>query len=144
LIIAAGNNKLFTDLCAGLNRPELATDPRFLTNTDRAANVDALKVELEITLKTASTDHWLNVLEAAGVPHGPINNVEQALNDPQVRARNMVVEMQDPDGPNLIMSGNPIKLSGVADPTTRPPAPRLDADRANILAELGIPAGLLE
>jgi CoA:oxalate CoA-transferase len=138
LIIAAGNNKLFTDLCSGLNRPDLATDPRFLTNSDRAANVDALKTELETTLKTKPTAHWLNILDAAGVPHGPINNVEQALNDSQVRARNMVVHMRDPDGPDLMMAGNPIKISGVADPSTRPPAPKLDADRAKILAELGL------
>ncbi|MBM3525498.1 MAG: CoA transferase, partial [Alphaproteobacteria bacterium] len=63
---------------------------------------------------------------------------EQALNDPQVRARNMVVSVADPDVGELRMAGNPIKLSGVADPSTRRPAPALDADRRRILAELGL------
>ncbi len=138
LIIAAGNDRLFVDLCRGLERSELAEDPRFRTNNDRAAHVDALKVELEHSLKTHPTAHWLAILDAAGVPNGPINDVAQALNDPQIRHRNMVVEMQDPDGPNLTMAGNPIKLSGVIDPSTRPPAPRLDGDRTRILAELGL------
>jgi CoA:oxalate CoA-transferase len=81
-------------------------------------------------------------LEAAGVPSGPINDVAQALDDPQVRARNMVVEMIDPAlARPLIMAGNPIKMSAHEDPQTRPPAPALDADRAAILAELGLADG---
>lgn len=138
IIIAAGNDKLFRILAAALDRPDLADDPRFLANAQRAAHVEELKAELERTLTTAPTAHWLAVLDDAGVPNGPINNVAQALNDPQIRARNMVVEMHDPDGPNLTMAGNPIKMSGIADPDRRPPAPKLDADRARILAELGI------
>ncbi|MDW3204466.1 MAG: CaiB/BaiF CoA-transferase family protein [Alphaproteobacteria bacterium] len=138
IIIAAGNDKLFRILAAALDRPDLANDPRFLANAQRAAHVEELKAELERTLTTAPTAHWLAVLDDAGVPNGPINNVAQALNDPQIRARNMVVEMHDPDGPNLTMAGNPIKMSGIADPDRRPPAPKLDADRARILAELGI------
>lgn len=138
IIIAAGNDKLFRILAAALDRPDLADDPRFLANAQRAAHVEELKAELERTLTTAPTAHWLAVLDDAGVPNGPINNVAQALNDPQIRARNMVVEMHDPDGPNLTMAGNPIKMSGIADPDRRPPAPKLDADRARILAGLGI------
>jgi CoA:oxalate CoA-transferase len=141
VIIAAGNDKLFGALCAGIGRPDLAGDPRFLTNPDRAHNVDALKDELETTLVTRPTRHWLEVLEQAGVPGGPINDVAHALSDPQIRHRNMVVEMIDPNGPNLIMAGNPMKLSGVEDPAIRPPAPRLDADREAILTELGLADG---
>ncbi|MDF3075727.1 MAG: uctC, partial [Alphaproteobacteria bacterium] len=72
----------------------------------------------------------------AGVPCGPLNNVEQALNDPQVLSRNMVVSAPDATVGELKMAGNPIKLSGFADPSTRGHAPDLDADRAAILAEL--------
>lgn len=138
VIIAAGNDKLFDVLCTALERPDLLSDPRFIGNTARARNVDALKHEMELTLTTQPTAHWLAVLDQAGVPNGPINDVAQALNDPQIRARNMVVQMEDPDGPSLMMAGNPIKLSDIDDPATRPPAPKLDADRAAILAELGI------
>lgn len=138
VIIAAGNDKLFQALADALDRPELKTDPRFPDNATRAHHVEELKVELEKTLTEQPTAHWLHVLDKAGVPNGPINNVAQALNDPQILARNMVVEMQDPNGPNLTMAGNPMKISGMADPTVRPPAPRLDENRARILAELGL------
>lgn len=138
VIVAAGNDKLFHALADALERPDLKTDPRFESNATRAENVDALKIELEATLTGKPTAHWLTVLDAAGVPNGPINDVAEALNDPQVRARNMVVEMTDTDGPSLIMAGNPMKISGVDDPETRPPAPRLDQHRAKILAELGL------
>ena len=138
VIIAAGNDKLFHILAGALNRPDLKADPRFQGNAMRTDNVAALKAELEKTLTTRPTAHWLALLDAAGVPNGPINDIAQALTDPQILARNMVVAMADPDGPSLTMAGNPIKMSGVADPATRPPAPKLDADRANILAELGL------
>ena len=75
-------------------------------------------------------------LEHAGIPCGPINDVAQVLADPHVRARNMVVTSDDPHMGRLEMAGNPIKLSGVEDPSTRPPAPELDADRASILKDL--------
>ena len=78
---------------------------------------------------------------AAGIPCGPLNDVAAVLADPQVRARNMVVSCEDPDAGPFSLAGNPVKLSGHADPATRPPAPRLDEHRAAILAELGLPGG---
>jgi len=139
IIIAAGNDKLFAKMADALGHPEWVTDDRFIDNQTRNANVDLLKQEMDAVLTNATTDEWLEVLETAGVPSGPINDVAQALADPQVRARNMVVEMMDPalKAP-LIMAGNPIKSSAHPDPETRPPAPDLDANRAQILAELGM------
>ena len=67
-----------------------------------------------------------------------MNDIAQVLADPQVAARNMLVSLEDPAAGRLQLAGNPIKLSGHPDPTTRPPAPGLDADRARILAELGV------
>ena len=72
------------------------------------------------------------------MPCGPINDVAQALADPQIQARNMVVSVDDPDVGVLRMAGNPIKLSDADDPRTRRPAPALDADRQRILGELGL------
>jgi CoA:oxalate CoA-transferase len=89
-------------------------------------------------LKDGTTDHWIAVLEKAGLPCGPVNNVAQAVAHPQVEARNMLVEVDDPVTGPLKLSGNPMKLSAFADPTTRAPAPDLDADRARILRELGL------
>lgn len=142
VIIAAGNDKLFAKMATALGLPGLIDDPRFADNQSRNANVDALKAEMEAVLTGESTDHWLEILEEAGVPSGPINDVAQALDDPQVRARNMVVEMLDQSLPKpLIMAGNPIKSSAYPDPTTRPAAPALDQHRAALLAELGLADG---
>ncbi|HXG09324.1 MAG TPA: CaiB/BaiF CoA-transferase family protein [Gemmataceae bacterium] len=130
LIVAAGNDALFGRLCRALGRPELAADPRFLANRDRVRNVEELKAELETVLRTKPAAHWTEVLEAAGVPCSPINTVADAIEHPQVKARNMVVQAG-----KLRMAGNPIKLSAFPDPPTRRPAPALDADGEKIRRE---------
>jgi len=135
-VIAAGNDQLFTALCKALGLPE--NDPRFVDNNARTTHAEELSIVLEAVLQTQPVAHWLPKLEAAGVPCGPLNNIGQALANPQVKARNMVVHTSLPDGTPLIAAGNPIKLSAHADPATRAPAPDLDADRAAILKELGL------
>jgi CoA:oxalate CoA-transferase len=138
VIIAAGNDGLFVKLAQALNRPDLADNPLFKTNPLRNQHQQALKVEIENVLRTGSTEHWIAVLEKAGIPCGPVNNVAQALAHPQTAARNMLVEVDDPVTGPLRLAGNPMKLSAFPDPQTRAPAPDLDADRAKILRELGI------
>jgi len=138
VIIAAGNDSLFVKLCAALGKPEMAKDPRYPTNDSRNQNVDALKAEIEDVLKTRPVAHWMEVLDAAGIPAGPINDVSQAISHRQAAARNMVVTLEDPvAGPQRFV-GNPVKISGYPDPVTRAPAPDLDGNRSGILAELGI------
>ena len=138
MIIAAGNDGLYRKLCDALARPELASDPRFLTNDLRARNGDELRALIEPLLLSKPTAAWIKLLDAAGVPCGPINNVAQALAHPQVAARNMLVELDDPKAGRVRLAGNPMKMSAFADPRTRDPAPDLDADRAAILRELGL------
>lgn len=138
LIIAAGNDGLFVKLAQALDRADLADSPRFKTNELRNRHQEALRAEIEDVLRTGSTDHWITVLEAAGIPCGPVNNVAQALAHPQTAARNMVISIDDPVTGPLKLAGNPMKLSGFSDPPTRPPAPDLDADREKIIRELGL------
>ena len=133
IIIAAGTDALFGKLAAALGRPELARDARFLSNDLRAEHVDELGAAIEAILKQRGSTEWLALLEAAGVPCGPINDIAGIANDPQVRARNMIVAIDDPEAGPLKLAGNPIKLSAFPDPTSRPAAPALDADRAKIL-----------
>jgi CoA:oxalate CoA-transferase len=137
IIIAAGNNGLFEKLCGVLERPDVLADPEFATNDLRTTNADRLAHEMEFTLRHGTVAHWMEKLEEAGVPHAPINNVQQALNDPHVRARNMVVTVDDPVTGPLEIAGNPIKLSAFEDPRVRGPVPDLDGQRAAILAWLG-------
>jgi CoA:oxalate CoA-transferase len=136
IIIAAGNNGLFDKMCQAIGAPDIAARPEFASNELRTQNHLALKAAVEVALAKGNCADWLARLDAAGVPCGPLNNVEQALDDPQVRFRNMVVSMQDDAAGELKMAGNPMKFSGFADPATRGRAPDLDADRQHILAEL--------
>jgi CoA:oxalate CoA-transferase len=138
LIIAAGNDGLFVKLAHALDRADLAENPLFSTNALRNAHQEALRAEIESVLRTEGTDHWIAVLEAAGVPCGPVNNIAQALAHPQTAARNMLISVDDPVTGPLELAGNPMKLSGFVDPPTRDPAPDLDSDRDRILRELGL------
>jgi CoA:oxalate CoA-transferase len=138
IIIAAGNDGLYVKLTEALARPDLAQNPLFATNPLRNQHQAALKAEIEAALSGGTTEHWLAVLEAAGIPCGPVNNVAQAVAHPQVEARNMLVDCDDPVTGPLKLAGNPMKLSAFPDPVTRDPAPELDADRDRILRELGL------
>src|SRR6201984_3000349 len=138
LIIAAGNDGLFVKLAHALDRADLADNPLFQTNALRNQYQEALRAEIEGGLRGEDAGHWIAVLEAAGVPCGPVNNIAQALAHPQTTARNMLVSVDDPAPGPPELAGKPMKLSGFADPPTRPAAPDLDADRDHILRELGL------
>jgi CoA:oxalate CoA-transferase len=133
LIIAAGNDGLFRKLAETLGKPELAEDSRFADNEARTRNHGELKATLEECLVAKDSASWLTAFEAAGIPCGPINDVGEALADPQINARNMVVTVDDPDIGAFRLAGNPIKMSGFADPATRGAVPSLDGARADIL-----------
>lgn len=133
IIVAAGNQTLWSKLCETLGRPDLVTDPDFATNDLRTQNSDRLKNEIEQTLVTAPSVDWLATIGDAGVPCGPINNIAQVVDDAHVQARNMIIRSQDPTAGEVRMAGNPIKLSQFNDPEERPAAPELDADRDAIL-----------
>jgi CoA:oxalate CoA-transferase len=126
IIIAAGNDQLFNRLCDAIGAPALAKDPRFASNDKRNTHHVELAAELESILKSRKAADWIEAIEGAGVPCGPINNVAQVMADPQVRARNMIVSLEDPDIGRLELAGNPMKLSAFPDEKTRPPAQRLD------------------
>ena len=135
-VIAAGNDALFAKLCAALQLP-LAEDPRFAGNPARCENARLLKRLIEAITLGESKAHWIAVLTKAGVPTGPIQDVAEVLQDPQILARNMVVDVLGADGkPRYVAAGNPIKMSNLPDPETRGPAPALDGNREAILAWL--------
>jgi CoA:oxalate CoA-transferase len=138
VIVAAGNDGLFATLCRTLERLDLLERDEFTSNDARTRNHDALQHELEATLAERSTADWLERLTAAEIPCGPINDIAQLLADPQVRARNMLVQVARQAGEPIEIAGNPLKLSGAEDPTTRPAAPELDGDRAQLVREFGL------
>lgn len=132
-VIAAGNDVLFAQLCSALELP-LADDKRFSTNPARCENARLLKRLIEAVTIDRPARYWIDRLTEAGIPTGPIQDVSQVLKDPQIKARNMVVDVLGEDGnPAYVAAGNPIKLSNLDDPKTRRPAPSLDGNRAAIL-----------
>ncbi len=134
-VIAAGNDVLFAQMCKTLGLDALIGDPRFATNLARCDHVKILKRLIETHTLTQDKAHWLALLDAAGVPCAPIQNVAQAMEDRQILARNMVVDLAAPDGGKPFKAaGNPIKISGMDDRLGNASAPQLDADRAAILA----------
>ncbi len=136
VIVAAGNDELFKTLYTATGNTELEHDERFETNDLRTQYHVELKEILGPAFAAKSTQQWLDILAPAGIPCGPINNIAEVLDDPQVRARNMVVSVEDAVAGQVRMAGNPIKMSEFDDPDSRTVAPDLDADRAAIIAEI--------
>lgn len=130
ITICAANDGLFAAMANALGLPRLAGDPRFASNADRHASRAALKAEVEAVLVTRDADHWLDALDLAGVPCGPLSSVAEAMGGEQARVRRMVVDAGGLPGP-----GNPVKASGYDDPVQRRPAPALDEHGAAVRRE---------
>lgn len=110
-IIACGNDTQFIQLCRSIGLPELPNDVRFTRNADRVKHRDEVIEILSTHFLNKTADEWVSAIYAAKVPVGVINNLEQAFNEPQVLAREMLVEMQHPQREKLTVVGSPIKLS---------------------------------
>jgi crotonobetainyl-CoA:carnitine CoA-transferase CaiB-like acyl-CoA transferase len=112
VIIACGNDNLYRKFCEAAGCPELATDARFATNGKRVENRAELTRLLQGIFAKRATQEWLELLEAAGVPNGPINDVAQVFAEPQVKARGVRVELDHPAAGKLPTVASPMRFSG--------------------------------
>lgn len=135
VIVGAGNDRLWTKLCNVLNMPELLSDERFKNNGERTKHFHELHAIMNSVLVNKTIDEWIAVLEEAGIPCAPINNIERILKDPQVKARDMIVEVEHPIAGHLKMPGVPVKLSETPG-AIHTHAPLLGHDVNAILQEL--------
>ena len=135
IIIAAGNDKLFEKLCNILNISNLVNDTKFLDNSSRSKNMDELKKILEDKLSLKETNEWVKIMEKEKIPCGPIFNIKDAVENPQVQSRNMIVKAYHKIIGDFKLAGNPIKMSGYKDETTRGDIPDLDEHRDKIIKE---------
>lgn len=110
-IIAVGNDNQFKTLCEILGKPEYATDERFRTNKDRVKNRHIIVPLLQEVLLTKPTEYWHKKCWENNIPCGPIQNLEQVVNDPQLNARNMFIDYEHPVAGPIRMINNPLKLS---------------------------------
>jgi crotonobetainyl-CoA:carnitine CoA-transferase CaiB-like acyl-CoA transferase len=135
LIVAVFAEKFWGGFCRAAERPEWERDPRFVTNRDRVAHRDALVALVTARFAEDTTDAWLARLHAEGVPAAPINTIDRVLADPQVKHREMVVQMDHPRHGTLPTLGTPIKADGALGLEVTPPA-RLGQHTDEVLREL--------
>ena len=134
IVAVAFQDKHFESLCRVLGTEELLGDDRFDEVNKRADNKKDLYRYLDAAFEKQSSSHWLGALERAGIPCGPVNDVQQALADPQVLSRNMVVEQKNSIGEYRVI-GNPIKSTEQEDGQFGPP-PRIGEHTGAVLKEL--------
>lgn len=136
MVLAVGNDAQWARFCTAAGLESLASDPRFATNPDRVAHRDALTAILQAHLRTRTRSTWIALVGGAGVPCGSVRDVGETLDDPQLAARDMIVELDQGIDDVVRLIGLPVKLS--ANPgRVRTPPPRLGEHTNDVLGEIG-------
>ena len=135
IIVATGNDSQYQKFVEAGQRPDLGADPRFATNPLRVQNRDLLVPLLAEMVATRSRETWIAQLEAVGVPCGPINNIGEVFDNPQVQARGIAVDMPHPAAGTVRLVRSPMKLSATPAQADRPP-PMLGQHTEEVLRDL--------
>ncbi|MHB1318395.1 MAG: CaiB/BaiF CoA transferase family protein [Anaerolineae bacterium] len=134
IMVAAGNDELWARLCQTIGISELAADPRFCTNPQRHENYTEMRAAVAEAMRRQTTARWQEALDAAGVPNGPINRIDDVIHDPQVQARGMMQAIEHPVAGMTQLPGIPVKLSETPG-SIRRAAPVLGAHTGEVLRE---------
>jgi crotonobetainyl-CoA:carnitine CoA-transferase CaiB-like acyl-CoA transferase len=134
--LGGANQSNWERIVRAIGMPELATDERFRNNTERMRNLKTLVPILGDALKKKPSAHWISVFEAEGVPVGPVNKTSDMVSDPQVKAREMVIEVDHPKAGRVKAIGHPVKFSETKVEASRP-APLLGQHTRDVLKDLG-------
>ena len=121
MVVGAASEGNWLRLCQAVEKPELAKDPRFASNAQRVAHREELIAILQDLFRRRDTSSWIEVLSDAGLPCGPVNTIDRVFNDPQVRHRNMLLEVEHPTAGTVRMAGLPIKFSATPASLRLPP-----------------------
>ena len=135
LALAVGSERLWQIFCPAIGRPDLANDPRYHKNVDRAKNRATLIPLLQEVFLTRSYEEWEAIFLPLGIPFGAINNIAQVVEHPQVKARGSLVEMNHPRAGKVQMVGAPVRLSETPG-SVRTPSPMLGEHTEQVLREL--------
>jgi crotonobetainyl-CoA:carnitine CoA-transferase CaiB-like acyl-CoA transferase len=136
LMLVVGNDGQFARTCEVLGRPELASDPKFIKNNDRVVHGKEIMAIFAGLFLKKPVAYWLEELEKAGVPSGPINDFSQVFGDPHVQSRGMQIRVDHPFEQNLSLIRNAITFSGTPVKEYRAP-PLLGANTSEVLAGIG-------
>jgi len=143
IVISAFNDRMYRDLCGALGRSEWADDPRFSDARQRADHRDLLIGMIGEVMAKDSVAHWQSRLKAAGVPCSPINRIDKAVAEEQVRARDMIVQLELPGLGPIRMAGLPLKFSETPGRIELHP-PRLGQHTAEVMRRLGYTDAAIE
>ena len=135
IVIGAGNDALWRQLCVTIGRPDLAEDRSLASNELRNANIERLSAELNKTLSTQSTEHWLKLLLDAKVPCGSVNSMSDLAGDPHLASRNMLAHVDQPGIGRMLAPGSPIKADEFDDSVGKP-APAYGQHTRDVLESL--------
>ena len=135
--VAALNEKLWSAFCEAIDRPDLEDDDRFATNSDRVDNMNELEAIISETLQERTTDEWMSrIVEDAGVPAGPVFDVEDALYNEQTEARDVMTTLEHPEHGEVPVIEHPLQYEN-ADSGFEAPAPKLGEHNRNVFDEIG-------
>ena len=143
ITIGGANDRTFGRICVVLGHPEWAEAPEFKTDGMRIRNRASLAAKIESITATQPRSHWLAIFDANNIPCGPINDYAQVFQDPQVLAREMVVDVEHPTLGTIKALGSPIKMSATP-PDVRRRAPLLGEHTREILSQTGYADGEIE
>jgi crotonobetainyl-CoA:carnitine CoA-transferase CaiB-like acyl-CoA transferase len=143
VVVGAANQNTWLKFVAAIGAPELAGDPRFSQTIDRMENLDALIETLNAILAQRTTAQWLEVLEAAGVPAGPVYDIAEMVDDPHTRARGIIAQVPAATGGEFAAIGHPVKYSAAATGIGRG-APLMGEHSREVLAEFGFTGDEIE
>ena len=135
-VVAAGNDSLWKKLCEAIDRKDLLINECFISNDLRTQNLASLVEELDKTFSTKSAAEWVEIIDNAGVPSGPINTIEKLFSEPQIISRNMFVDVEDKKAGTIKIAGNPIKMSSLKESETRNPAPEIGEHNFEVLSNM--------
>lgn len=138
--IAVGNDNLWQKFCEATGLQDIVSDPKFATNAQRVKNRSEVVGVISPVIAAKTMDEWLDILEKAGIPCGPIYTIDRIFSDPQVIARDMLVELEHPKCGKIKVTGAPIKFSTTPAEVKNPP-PTLGQHNEEVLKELGFSSG---
>jgi CoA:oxalate CoA-transferase len=142
LAIAPSTEKTWVSLCGCIGREDLLEDPRFDSAEKRRENRTEINKIVGDVIATKTRDEWIDILNGAGIPCGPVNNLRQTFSDPQVLHQEMVIEIPQPSGP-VKVPGFPVKMSETP-AVVRLPSPQVGEHTIEVLKELGYEATEIE
>lgn len=138
IIIAAGNDKIFKNLCSVMSRNDIFKSRKFSDNNKRNKNIKSLRSEIEFTLKKRKSKFWIDLFKRSNIPCSTIDSIKKVMKNPQLIKRNMIQDYIESSSHNIKVSGNPIKFNGIKENKIAKKAPTLNQDRKKILEEFGI------